>query len=1262
MSDIYSNAYNFSSFISSGVDPRTGSYSLSIKLGEFLSHKTSGPLFDLLLVYNAATAQDTGFGRGWGLSLSRFNKSTNVLSLATGQTFELDWNSEQNEYDIPYRKLKDIKVSYLNNPKEVKVTYKDGRQDFISWDNGTLNKIISPNGMIINFEYGLFKFEETLWRIYDDAGREITIDWWTDTQQTVVEHRVNNTVKQRMLFDKRRMGSDIRLSSITLPEHTSPLEIEYRFINSSGYDVIKKVSHASGMIEEMTYLDNGHTLPTGAPISQVPYITEYRSVPGNNQPDQVIAYSYSDKNYLGFASDRAWVAGKDTLFQARREYKYSSTETINGSQSVVRVYNKYHLLESAEYRQNGTIYKKEEYDYFANLGIGIEYQPATYSFVKELRTTYYQGGRQKTFTITYNYDNYGNQTYIKQVDGSEIARTFYPASGEGDNCPAEPNGMVSLLKRESFIPASTEYGEKPRHTDMTYLSLSKLNNSNEYFVLIKRQAYHDHSVEMTYFANKSNLYEYGRLATQKMTVNGKETRITYGYDFAADTLKTTQQLSAYDGLTAITSDTIAYWDGKNTENVDAEGVVTTSTYDSIGRKITDTVAPGTAYEATVGFTYEVGNGINVLTTTDEKGNKLVQYFNNAGKKIKVQQSDASGSLKTINEFYYNNFGLLVTQIDSDWLGGEQLSLTTTYEYDSNGNVNKVLHPDGRTELITQNLATLTTVHELPGLVNEITAYNNAGLVVSKETLDSASNRLAYTRYNYDGYSNLISTTDTNQRVTTQSYDNSDRVVETNRTINGQIVAKSVGYANFTTDALPTDIAVNDINLGRREYDGLSRMTQDDTAGVKRSFSYTGSSIMPSTQTTPHGDTLRFNNNKYHQVPLSIDVAGQSELTTVLDYDVITGDITRALNQSGQHDFSYNQLGQLQSKSVRLNDGTRRSATYSYSLQGKLLSKTDFFGNNTTYSYDEHARLHTVTSTGSNQTTTTTLTYDAYSRPVRYDTRNGEDMVSINLAFNAIGLETRRTVTINNVEEFTLTQAFNSDFKITEKVYKERGNVTTETMTYDDLHRLVTYVCTGPNAPKDEYGNIINAQRFDYDVYGNVIKAESNFTDSTTNIATFSYAINNPVQLESMNNTHSSYPSWSSFNYDAAGNLLVDEQGRTYQYNALDQMESVTEDGQELSRYHYDAMGQVVSQTHEDHLIYLYYQGDQLANELSEGVHTSYQRVGEAAGSRTVQSGGTNQHQFLIPNSQGSILSTLNTSETTDERVQANRQYTPYGEG
>ncbi|MPY23761.1 RHS repeat protein [Shewanella sp. YLB-07] len=1262
MSNITSNAFNFSEFISSGVDPRTGTYSFSINLGVFLSHKTSGPEFSLTLNYSASGTTDSGFGRGWGLALSRFNKSMNILSLSTGQSFQIVWNSEKNEYDMPYRKIKDMRIFYLDATRELKVVYKGGRQDYIDYEDGTLSRSISPQGLAIQFEYGYFNNESVLWRIYDDAGRELIIDWWTNKWQSVLEHRFDNHIYQRVLFDKIGGGSDIRLSSITLPEHTSHIDIEYRYVQSNGFDLIERVTHASGMIEEMTYLDNGHSLPNGAPLSTVPYVTEYRNSPGKNQPALFITYSYSDTNYLGFASDRAWVFGEDTLFKAHQKYQYTSTEIINGSQSILRVYNKYHLLDRAEYRKEGNLYLKEENEYFANLDIGIEYQPATYSFVKEHKNIYYQDGASKAYTISYNYDDYGNQTYIKQVDGTEIIRAFYPAFGEGDNCPAEPNAMVALLKRESFLPACTTHGETPRHVDMTYMSLPTLNHSNEYFVVLKRQISQDNSVQLDYYRHRDNRYEYGRLYTQSTTVNGQTSSISYRYDFAGSRLTTTQGIIAHDGLTASTSDTITCLDGQSIEYVNAENIKMVSTYDDIGRKLTSTVAPETEYVASVKYHYEVGSGINALTTTDAKGNRQVQHFNNAGKNIKAQQTDKNGVLRNISEHHYDAFGLFVTQTDIDWLGDTPLSLTTGYKYDDHGNINKVTHPDGRVESIIQNRVTLTTNYDIVGLLKEVTVYNESGLEISKETLDADNNQLAKTSYHYDGYANLLETADTNNHLTKQGYDSNDRVIIVDREIDNQTVTQTLQYANFSTDELPTDIKMNDISLGQRQYDGFSRMVQEESGTMMRRFHYTGPSMMPSEQETPHGDTVTFDHNKYLQVPLSMNITGSSDLASIYGYDKVTGSLKQTLNQSGLQGFDYNRLGQLVSESVQLNDGTERTAYYDYSLMGLLLSKEDYFGHVTVYRYDRYSRLETVVSTESGQSTTTNLSYDDYSRPRQYDTSNGDDTVSITLVLNAMGMEARRIVTVNGVEEFSITQTFNTDLQIKEKIYQEGTEITTEIMTYDELHRLDAYTCSGPNAPQDEYGHVITAQSFQYDVYGNITQANSTFINGASNTSIFTYAVDNPVQLKSMTNTHESYTASVSFDYDAAGNLLSDEQGREYQYNSLDQMETVSQDGQTLSQYHYDAIGQVVSQTNDENLIYLYYQGKQLANEFSEAVHTCYQRVGGAAVSRTVNAQGNAQHQFLIPNAQGSILTTLAETETSDARTKQTRQYTPYGEG
>lgn len=106
------------------------------------------------------------------------------------------------------------------------------------------------------------------------------------------------------------------------------------------------------------------------------------------------------------------------------------------------------------------------------------------------------------------------------------------------------------------------------------------------------------------------------------------------------------------------------------------------------------------------------------------------------------------------------------------------------------------------------------------------------------------------------------------------------------------------------------------------------------------------------------------------------------------------------------------------------DGTKQKANYSYSLQGQLLSKTDFFGVETTYHYDEFGRIQQVV-TGRNETV---LSYDAFSRPIKFETGDGSNKVEIVLTLNSLGLERFRCVRVNGTEAFTLEQVFNQDLK------------------------------------------------------------------------------------------------------------------------------------------------------------------------------------------------------------------------------------------
>ncbi len=466
MSDVNSNAYNFSEHISSGVDERTGMFSTQISMGEFISHRGVGISIPLTVSYSSSNAIDSGFGRGWSLPLSAFDLTTQTLSLGSGQSFTIEWNDEKQEYDIPYRKIKDIRVFYIeiDSTAYIKVVHKDGKHEYINYKQGYLVKIVSTQGLEVKFDFGELAGRQTLWRIYDEDENEIEFDWWTDPFRNKVSHKIKN--KEVAAYEFYKQGADYALIYFKMNGLTEYTQFKYQEFPESGQKVIISLIFPSGLEEEVFYL-NRHRLPDGAPIRYMPYVHKHIKYPGENQPDQVIEYVFSDRNYHGFGSDRNWNPVGDNLFYSPSDFRYESTEIINQTKKTIRVYNKYHLLEEMYLYDQNILIRKEIYTYYAELDKDITRQVAQYSMLKEQEITFYYGSESRSMTLSFEYDEYGNNIKETNADGSVVERVYYSAEGE-TGCPPDPNGFISLLKTEKFTPSPTKEKNEFRLDTYTY--------------------------------------------------------------------------------------------------------------------------------------------------------------------------------------------------------------------------------------------------------------------------------------------------------------------------------------------------------------------------------------------------------------------------------------------------------------------------------------------------------------------------------------------------------------------------------------------------------------------------------------------------------------------------------------------------------------------------------------------------------------------------------------------------------------------------
>lgn len=113
----HNGVVNFHSYIDSGVDLRTGTFSTNILLATLIE-----PDFDVRLTYSPLNQKDFGFGHGWRIPVTIYNTKSHLLSLADGRLYDVETKGAE-------LKLKDstgeVKLEKITSPDRLKVTYRD---------------------------------------------------------------------------------------------------------------------------------------------------------------------------------------------------------------------------------------------------------------------------------------------------------------------------------------------------------------------------------------------------------------------------------------------------------------------------------------------------------------------------------------------------------------------------------------------------------------------------------------------------------------------------------------------------------------------------------------------------------------------------------------------------------------------------------------------------------------------------------------------------------------------------------------------------------------------------------------------------------------------------------------------------------------------------------------------------------------------------------------------------------------------------------
>lgn len=515
-----------------------------------------------------------------------------------------------------------------------------------------------------------------------------------------------------------------------------------------------------------------------------------------------------------------------------------------------------------------------------------------------------------------------------------------------------------------------------------------------------------------------------------------------------------------------------------------------------------------------------------------------------------------------------------------------VSESTRYTYDDAGQLTRVVAPDGSAVEYTYDAAhRLTGLRDSAGNTMHLDLDNmgnvihqevrgaSGELVTSAQRTYDALNRLqkeqrggtdAGTNYAYDRGGNLTAVTDPLGRVTTQAFDNFDRVLaQTLPAATPGAAAPVIGYSYSHQDEL---LSVTDPRKLTTRYivDGFGQQT---------------SLISPDTGTT--ASQFDGAGNPYS----STDASGRK---TVYQFDA-----AHRVTQIGSSIFEYGKNGSGATGRLTTMHDDSGQTSYTYDGFGRLLTKKQTVGIGAAAKTFASAYTYGVAGAGTGHVTSMT-----YPSGNRVDIAYGSDGRAISLAVTAPGaspvaiLRDIRYLPFGAVRGWTWGNSSTASPNIYQRGFDLDGRIvsyplghpanngTVRTLSYDAAGRITASKHTGgaTAALLDQrydydgldrltaFDGAYTSQRFQYDANGNR-------TQATFGAKTYSNTIS--ATSNRLNSTTGPAPARQNA-FDAAGNLTKDGTIQ-YSYGSNGRLSGVVAGGASTG-YRYNGLGQRVAKT------------------------------------------------------------------------------------
>ena len=502
-----SNANNFHEAWSASVDQRTGNASFSLTVASIL-HDDGRARRDLTLSYGGSpTARKRdifGLGPQWRFNVGTEQASSAIVpgrrttDIATNDGQRFTMVRGQNDqgtamwHPLHYKlgnvafsggpgnwnvfKATDIREYIADGYTQWEQT-RDGRKLYFYYDKNGAGEntkrltYICEHQLTIKEQQGLHNAcaGNGIWITY--AGRSITIHGTQD-----------------ITLHKGESGGVSNIDSVTMPPLSSEgtsgsmkKSMIYFSYDSKGRRpwLLSRVSYPTGKSKTFLYNDqSSHSdaqfkgLPIGISINstRIPVVTEMVTTSEQTgvTPPQALKewYHYGAvdghgqlHNYMGYQGYGSVVPGRDNLFDRPDDYTYSVSRD-NGLTTTTTTYNKYHLAQRVEQRDNQrkNLLAQNIRKYIPLKGTTFSQLPGNYSLPIGNDKTLYattETGQDKTVSPvrvmqTARYNNNGQKLWEQDAYGRITMTQYCPPEGN-EHCPAADSRWPKTAKPEKIV-------------------------------------------------------------------------------------------------------------------------------------------------------------------------------------------------------------------------------------------------------------------------------------------------------------------------------------------------------------------------------------------------------------------------------------------------------------------------------------------------------------------------------------------------------------------------------------------------------------------------------------------------------------------------------------------------------------------------------------------------------------------------------------------------------------------------------------------